>query len=835
MRSAQPQPSAIGDRITQPTFAPMLRSISASLSLATLLLSGLVPPAASAQHACRASKQGLGANLLKDGPLAQWPVDLLHQHLELDLTQGNIIAGATTLTLVPRGEATTTVPLHLAALNVDSVTSPDGALTYSHVGHDLSITLPAAASPADTVELTVHYHGDPVTDPSGFGGFYTSPALTYNLGVAFQTIPHSFGRAWFPCVDNFTERSSYSFSIKTHGGRGSWCNGERTGITLLGGDTIVTHWHIDEPIPSYLVSVAAANYREVHDSYTSISGQQIPVKLVAAAADTAAMKSSFLHLPDAFDAFEHWFGAYNWNKVGYVLTTEGAMEHSTSIHYPRSIANGTLSYENIMAHELAHQWFGDLVTCERAEEMYLNEGFAEYLSYLFLEAVYGRPRYLADMRTNHRQMLQQAHLLDQGWWALADVPQQWTYGEHSYNKGADVIHTLRGYLDDSLFRSGMTSFLQANAFKPVNSAMLRDHLTQFTGKDMTDFFNDWIFQPGWAAFEVDSFRVSPPPTPGAAHPVTIHITQKQRGPSQPYNNVPLTVTCLDAAGNVWSTTEPVHVSGPQSSVSVLSPLVPKWIVLNTDERISQAVTFDMDTLTVPGTVSYYHTDLRLTVVQTPQPFTVYTEEYWVAADEATDAPFAYVVSPDRYWRITGAFPEGAQVNARFSYDGRPNISSPLDPGLMQDFEGVSFTEDSLVLLHRPDASWPWSRFPQQTLSVLGNPDDRIGRIDITNMKAGEYVLAWRKSAVGIGEHADHMSPWTIAPNPATDLLQVTSTDADRRGVLELIDSSGRTVRSTPVQGRAAVMQVSDLASGTYQLRFIDARQGRQPIGPVMVK
>jgi aminopeptidase N len=104
------------------------------------------------------------------------------------------------------------------------------------------------------------------------------------------------------------------------------------------------------------------------------------------------MKNSFIHLQDAFDNHEAWFGHHRWDRVGYCLTGQGAMEHATNISYPVSITNGSLTYETTMAHELAHHWFGDQITCARAEEMYLNEGFAEYISYLFLERVYDRTR-----------------------------------------------------------------------------------------------------------------------------------------------------------------------------------------------------------------------------------------------------------------------------------------------------------------------------------------------------------------------------------------------------------------------------------------------------------
>jgi len=790
-----------------------------------------------AQHDCRSSKQGSGlqrgAQKSGDGDLATWPWDLIHQRITLDLTQGSIIAGNCAITATPRADGTSTFPLHLLDLTVDSVTINGQALPFTHEDELLTISMDGAYNTSDTVDLTVHYQGDPATDPSGFGGFYTVAPYTYNLGVAFQSIPHSYGRSWFPCVDNFTERNSYEFLVRTNNGRSAWCNGRLVSVMPLGGDTLLHHWLIDETIPAYLASVAAANYTAIHDTFPSISGEEIPVVLVARPQDTAAMRASFLHLPDAFAHFEERFGAYNWNKVGYVLTTQGAMEHSTSIHYPASIADGTLQYESIMAHELAHQWFGDLVTCERAEEMYINEGGAEFLSFLFLEAVYGRERYMQEIRANHRNVVHRAHRADEGWWALADVPQEWTYGEHSYNKGADVLHTLRGYLGDPVFFDGLTSFLDTYAFRTVNSTLLRDHLELVTGVPLTDFFNDWIFQPGWAAFEVDSFNVDPIPMPNGSYSTTVHIEQKQRGPSAPYNNVPLSVTCYSAAGERWMQPGPVLVGGAACTVLTTPPFVPQWVVLNEDELISQAVTVDVDTLNVTGNTFYTHADLRITVNSIADPSPIRVEEYWVAADDVVDEPFAYQVSPDRWWRIHGIVPDDASLSGRILYDGRPEFGSSFDVDLMQDAGGVSFREDSLVLLYRPNASWPWTLHPDHAVNVVSNPTDKQGRVDFNGLVAGDYTLAWRKSATGITPLEDQPR-FTIHPNPAADLLRITCTGNIDITRLSFIDARGRTALRSEGSDVDRTIDVSALASGTYHVQAMDRKGRSTPVGIVTI-
>ena len=790
-----------------------------------------------AQHDCRSTKQGHDtarrAQKSGDGALATWPWDLLHQRITLDLTLGSIIAGQCSITAVPRADGTATFPLHLLDLTVDSVTSGSGPLAFIQEDELLTITMAGLYNSTDTVDLTVHYRGDPATDPSGFGGFYTGSPYTYNLGVAFQSIPHSYGRSWFPCVDNFTERNSYEFLVRTSGGRSAWCNGELVQVTALGGDTLLHHWRIEETIPAYLASVAAANYTAVHDTFPSLSGDQIPVVLVARPQDTAAMRASFLHLPDAFAHFEERFGAYRWNKVGYVLTSQGAMEHSTSIHYPASIVDGTLEYEAIMAHELAHQWFGDLVTCERAEEMYINEGGAEFLSFLFQEAVYGRERYMQVIRDNHRSVVHRAHRADDGWWALSEIPQEWTYGEHAYNKGADVLHSLRGYMGDTLFFEGLTSFLDTYAFQPVNSTMLRDHLELVSDMPLTDFFDDWIFQPGWAAFEVDSANVDPMPGPDGSYATTVHIEQKQRGPSEPYTNVPMMLSCYSAAGERWVHPEPVLVGGVTCSVQTAPPFITDHVILNEEERISQAVTLDTDTLDGTGNTFYPHADLRITVNSINAPIPVRVEEYWVAADDVVDEPFAYQVSPDRWWRIHGAVPDDASLSGRILYDGRPEFGSSFDVGLMQDAGGVSFREDSLVLLYRPNASWPWSLHPDHAVNVVSNPTDKQGRVDFNGLVAGDYTLAWRKSATGMA-HLEDQPRFTIHPNPAADLLRITCTGNIDITRLSFIDARGRTALRSEGPEVDRTIDVSALASGTYHVQAMDRNGRSTPVGTVTI-
>ncbi len=743
-------------------------------------------------------------------------IDLLHTRIELDLRQTNagLIHGKASIRFTPKVTNLTALPFDLLDLTTDSVKLGTSSLAFTHVGEDLQIDLGQAFGPSDTLTVDIHYGGNPAVDASGWGGFYTLSSYQYDLGVAFDAVPHSYGRSWFPCFDNFVERCTLEFLVHVNNERTVFANGALVDETELGGGERISHWSIAEPIPSYLASVAATNYVAARDTFPSVAGTDIPVTLVAIATDTTEMKASFVHLRDAFDTFERWFGPYRWERVGYCLTTQGAMEHPTNICYPVGIIDGMLTYEETMAHELAHHWFGNLITCRRAEEMYINEGYAEYLSYLFLEDLYGRPAYDRKVRENHHEMVTSAHLKDEGWYALSEVPQAFTYGEHSYRKGADFAHTLRSYLGDSLFAQGYQRVLANNAFTDMSTLELRDSLSVATDIDLTSYFDDWILQPGWATFEVDSFTTA---LVGASWPTTIHVQQKLRHANHFYNNVPVSVTFEGADGTRWTDTVHAIIGGEFSIISASAPFEPTNIFLNADERLALGTTVTEDTLEITGTANLVLADAALIVDELPAPAPIRMEEFWTAADDNTSEPFAFVVSPDRWWRFTGQLTPGTQLGLRITVDGRPTSSFCYDPGLVENAGGIAFCEDSLVMLYRPNAHFPWAVHADVDINTLGgDTGNGNARITANNIGLGDYCVAWRKSAVGITQRGDMFAGWRLFPNPASEVVTVEAPRAARAANARIVVQD--------MQGRTLVEQAATSSRTRLDLRGLAAQE-----------
>lgn len=723
-------------------------------------------------------------------------VNVLHTRIALDLTHAaeGGFSGTATLRFTPSVNGVQQVYWDLIP-SVDSVWMESGPLAFAQSGQVLTAQLPYPAAPGDTLELSMAYSGTPPVDGSGFGGFYLSGIYQYNLGVAFQAVPHSYGRAWFPCFDNFRERSSFEFMVRVPAGHSVYANGELLGAEDQENGDILFHWSLQEPIPAYLASVASAPYVALRDTFPSVDGRMVPVILAAMPTDTARLRTSFQHLGQAFHTFEQWFGPYRWNRVGYVLTSVGAMEHATNICFPDFSVDGTLAHEDVMAHELAHHWFGNLITCASPEEMYISEGFSDFCAMLFLEALYGEEAYTQRVRKNHREVVAFGHLRDEGWFPLGAVPENRTYGETTYKKGADVARTLRAIMGDSLFAAAMQHVMQANAYSAMNSLQLRDSLSVASGLDLTDFFADWVLQPGGSAFMVDSVEVEPS---GSGYAARIQVRQKTRGGAALFHQVPVTLACLDAHGA--RVEQLVVVGGETTVVELHLPFAPAVVRLNDDDRLALATTWD--TLTLQGLGQNYlpNTDLRVSVTAFNGPGHLRVEEFWVPADP--DPSGGHVVSPDRWWRVEADLPAGTDVSIRATLDGRPGFPGCFDLGLVQADAGMAFHENDLRILHRPGPGSAWAAMPA-TITTLGNATDGNARIEMPGLVSGDYALAKVAQPVATQEQMPQAEGWKYFPVPSNGRITVVPPDRYNCHGAELLirDMQGKLVgRQTMHQG-----------------------------------
>lgn len=699
------------------------------------------------------------------------------------------------------------IVLDLEALTVDSVRSAGNLLNFSHQGVKLSIDLPStlAADEADSVE--VFYRGTPVEDASGFGGFSFASGYAYNIGVGFLADPHNFGRVWFPCFDNFVERSLFDVTVITLESQRAYCGGLLLSDTVEGGLRTMV-WQLNQEIPSYLASVAVAGFAEVNHTYNSILNPELNVKLVAAPADTTPMKNAFVSLEPIFHEFEEHFGPYRWDRIGFVSVPfqAGAMEHATNIAYPRDLIGlGAGANQHIMAHELSHHWFGDLATCRTASEMWLNEGWASYCERLFDEWLISRQTYDNNVRNNHREMLNFAHVRDGGYWPLSNVPHAYTYSNHTYELPSDKIHTLRSYMGDSLFFPGLKYYLDTHTFTHATSNDLRDALEESSGLDLHDYFADWVDTPGWAGFEVDSFRYD-----GAN--VKVWFRQKSAGNSHNYQNVPFQISFRNADYSIEN--RQVSLSGPVDSAEFALDFNPVMAYLNRNEAISHAVTAEERFVKNTGNVNWVNALLEVNTSAVQDSVFLRLEHYWVSPDAFVSSSNPYRLSPNRYWKVDGILNQGYKASLKFTFNGRTlgTNSGWLDHDLVTD-------ETKLYLLWRPNNRSDWEVLPA-TRTTFSSTTDKFGNFVLDSLRLGEYTFAELDSSLGIGSSlVQRDAEFHVYPNPASSIITVDFSH-NTPELIELLSADGRSVaaiagsKTNPSQS----FPIDHLPSGIYMVR-----------------
>jgi Peptidase family M1 domain/Secretion system C-terminal sorting domain/Peptidase M1 N-terminal domain len=734
-------------------------------------------------------------------------IDILNYQINLDVTDftNKLIKGNCVISYYSKLNGINTIGLDLLKLNIDSITSQGSVLSYSYNDTLLAVNLPSTLNVSDTSELTVYYNGSPQQDPSGWGGFYFDNTYAYNLGVGFDANPHNFGRVWFPCFDNFVERSTYEFNITTSNGKKAHCNGALISEIIITGDTITRKWQMDDEIPTYLTCMAVSDYETVNMSFNGVNGV-IPVELVGRVSDTTNMKNSFINLNGALNGYEQSYGPFLWNKIGYSLVpfSSGAMEHATNIAYPRLAANGTLGNETLMAHEFSHHWWGDLVTCETAEDMWINEGMAVYSEHLFLEKIYDYQTSLTEIKNNHKSVLQYTHINEGGFRAISGIPHEYTYGEHVYQKGASVAHNMRAYLGDSLFFMGLKSVLNTYKFNSINSSQFRDELTSSTGINMTNFFNDWVFAPGFSHFDIDSVDIVPN---GPNFDITIDVQQKLRGATIFHTGTPLEITFYDDNWNMYKDT--IIASSQYSTSNVTIPFSPTVYILNESNRLNQARTDNQLKLTATGSSGTLPLSLvnNFAVNSIGDSALLQFEHHWVAPDSIKNNINNYRISTSRYWSIDGILPPNLITSFRFNFDGRAS-SGFLDVDL------VPINGDSIILLYRENPKFDWTEYPYYVKTTVG-PTIAFGFVTLDSLLLGEYTFANAAPPLGINDKiSNNKNDFNIYPNPADDHIWVKNETSNMASTVMIYNLEGKLIHKEIFKKKTKI-NTKKWRSGTY--------------------
>lgn len=653
----------------------------------------------------------------------------------------------------------------------------------------------------DTHVLRVPYVSNGHVESYNWGGLHMDAHLYYTLGVAFQDYPHVYGRSWFPCRDNFYDKATYRITIGSQPHWRSLCSGLLVADTLHADSSRTEVWRLDHPAPTYLVGVSSAPWNTFGRDISGLDGAY-PALIGHTASDSAGVYHTFDILDEVLPAYERAFGPYRWDRIGYVFTPKGSMEHVSNIALVASCMLSTSEdCQMVMCHELAHAWFGNLVTCASQEEMWVNEGGASFCEELAMEA--SSDAEAADDYYQNRlsKVLRSAHIEDDGYRALSGMDARHTYGTTTYHKGAMVWHSLRGYLGDSLFYACMQRLFDRCAFGNLDAAALRDSLSLYSGMDLAGFFNFHVFQPGFVDYSIQRFSTQ-------GNRATLTLCQLLRGAGQHArgNRIPLTFYSADHRAS----RQMMLFDDSVATASFQLPFEAAYVVVDPDHCISDACTDDTALITRKGLVDFPHAYSK---VYSPQPLDggVWLHIGHHYAHPGGTMPEGVVRMTNRYWQVSGPALWEVELQGRFLYNMGANDAvsgGSLDAGFYERRQ----TLDSLCLLYRPDADHPWQCVSRQRASGSGTTNGYL----TARLFPGQYTLAVADSAVVAIPAAQHPATPAVRciPNPNHGEFRVDLGGYDKKFDLTIIDSLGRKVLKMRNMHDGATLH-RKLPAGTY--------------------
>jgi aminopeptidase N len=410
------------------------------------------------------------------------------------------------------------VEIDAADMTIKYVTSGGRTLKHEYDGRSLVVHLASPLRARAGISITVAYDAESRTK----GAYFKPRHIVSTQGETEDT------RYWVPTYDYPSDKTTWEFYIWSARGERALSNGRLAGSRTVG-DSIEWHWVLDKPASTYLMTAVVGNYTLLQDK----PWHNVPIGYWTYPDSVAAAWRGFGKTPAAVDVFSRKTGVpYPWAKYDQIVIPQfqfGGMENvtatsqnDTEILIP-SWGPPEESADGLMSHELAHQWYGDLLTTRRWGDAWLNEGFATFMEQIFREEDKGVDEGALDRFDSHEQSIQadrrgRRPIVYDKW---VNEPFELFFSGHIYPKGATVLQLLRHQLGDAAFWKAMNHYTTANAYGTVITADLQKAFEESTGKDLKQFFDQWLYGAGFPVFQVSSRYDR------ASRKLAIHATEVQ--------------------------------------------------------------------------------------------------------------------------------------------------------------------------------------------------------------------------------------------------------------------------------------------------------------------
>ena len=443
--------------------------------------------------------------------------DALHYriHLTFDVATKSF-TGENTITLTPLRDEFTTCVLDAETFTVDSVRDEAGRpLDFEQPPHQLIVRFPTAYAYDDTLTFTVAYHADNVDIDSEAYGM----AASYDLGIDFKdetednpqlinTLSFPEGaRHWFPGYDHPNDRATNEVLATVPSAYTVLSNGRLVGVVEDSANQTKTfHWSQELPHPTYLYVLVAGPYVVLEDSLGAL-----PINYWVYPTAVADAPRSFARTPEIVAFFNDLYGVdFPWIKYDQITIPGigGGAESTTATVLGQSTIHDARAHQDfpsewLVAHEAAHQWWGNLVSYRDWPHTWISESFATFSEYVWAAYDLGEEEgavnllnkknaYLREVQTRYQRPIVFDH------WRYPNH----NFDRHTYQKGAAVLHMLREVMGALAFYRAIRHFLQKHAYQPVDTHDLMIAIKEATGQNLDWFFDQWIFSPGHPVFAV---------------------------------------------------------------------------------------------------------------------------------------------------------------------------------------------------------------------------------------------------------------------------------------------------------------------------------------------
>jgi aminopeptidase N len=447
--------------------------------------------------------------------------DLIHTKLDLRFDwQKERVLGKATLTLKPYFYAADELVLDAKNFDIQAVVleGKNQILKYEYNNEQLTIRLDKKYSSKEEFKIAIDYVAKP-SERKNLGG---SQAITSDKGLYFinprgeeldkptqiwtqgETESNS---CWFPTIDKPNERCTGEITLTVEDKYKTLSNGIMTNSIKNTDGTRTDTWKMDKPHAPYLFMITVGDFAVVKDKWENIElAYYVEPKFEKDA------KAIFPYTPEMLTFFSNKLGVkYPWQKYSQVVVRDyvsGAMENTTAVIFGEFMQNSERDLidvemnESIVAHEMFHHWFGDYVTTESWSNLTLNEGFANYSEYLWLENKHGKDAAQAHWREEMGGYLGQARNNRHPLVHFTYGNREDMFDAHSYNKGGMVLHMLRNIIGDEAFFTALNKYLNKHAYTAVEVHDLRLAFEEVTGQDLNWFFNQWFMSAGHPEIEI---------------------------------------------------------------------------------------------------------------------------------------------------------------------------------------------------------------------------------------------------------------------------------------------------------------------------------------------